>query len=171
MEDEDDDMRAQENQKILDDINECKEKNNGKYKVESTFRILVCEGQQYVIDDIGVEIIAMHYGIGWGTDKEYSHKISNTIMHCNNFNSDIVYYFQIVHNDEEGGGGGGLRFLFNNFCFMNNMHMCCKFILKFYYTSSYKILSRYDNVIIKYCPLTHTTFKDSKIIYTFIYLK
>ena len=29
-EDEDDDMRAQENQKILDDINECKEKNNGR---------------------------------------------------------------------------------------------------------------------------------------------
>ena len=29
MEDEDDDMRAQENQKILDDINECMEKNNG----------------------------------------------------------------------------------------------------------------------------------------------
>ena len=29
VEDEDDDMRAQENQKILDEINECKEKNNG----------------------------------------------------------------------------------------------------------------------------------------------
>ena len=28
-----------------------------------------------LIDDIGVEIIAMHYGIGWGKDKEYSHKI------------------------------------------------------------------------------------------------
>ena len=26
------------------------------------------------IDDIEVEIIAMHYGIGWGKDKEYSHK-------------------------------------------------------------------------------------------------
>ena len=25
--------------------------------------------------DIGVEIIAMHHGIGWGKDKEYSHKI------------------------------------------------------------------------------------------------
>jgi hypothetical protein len=30
-EDEDDDMRAQENQKLLDDINECQEKNNGNY--------------------------------------------------------------------------------------------------------------------------------------------
>ena len=33
MEDEDDDMRAQENQKILDDINECMEKNNGMWLV------------------------------------------------------------------------------------------------------------------------------------------
>lgn len=29
MEDEDDDMKAQENQKVLDEINECMEKNNG----------------------------------------------------------------------------------------------------------------------------------------------
>ena len=31
IEDEDDDMKAQENQKILEEINESKEKNNGKY--------------------------------------------------------------------------------------------------------------------------------------------
>ena len=29
------------------------------------------------IDDIGVEVIAMNYGIGSGEDKEYSHKISH----------------------------------------------------------------------------------------------
>ena len=28
------------------------------------------------IDDIDTEIIAMHYGIVWGKDKEYSHKIN-----------------------------------------------------------------------------------------------
>ena len=58
------------------------------------------------IDDIGVEIIAMHYGIGWGERQrvfpqdwweilwEYSLSFppSNTIMHCDNFNSDIVYW-------------------------------------------------------------------------------
>ena len=29
------------------------------------------------IDDIDTEIIAMHYGIVWGKDKEYSHKTSH----------------------------------------------------------------------------------------------
>ena len=62
------------------------------------------ERSQSSIDDIGVEIIAMHYGIGWGERQrvfpqdfpsflwEYSLSFlpSNTIMHCD-FNSDIVY--------------------------------------------------------------------------------
>ena len=55
------------------------------------------------IDDIGVVIIAMHYGIGWGKTKSIPTTLmgnlvgilfvfppSNTIMHCDNFNSDIV---------------------------------------------------------------------------------
>ena len=55
-----------------------------------------------IIDDIGVEIIAMHCGIVWGEKQrvvpqnfpsilwEYSlFPPYNTIMHCDNFNSDM----------------------------------------------------------------------------------
>jgi len=57
IEDEDDDMRAQENQKVLDDINECKEKNNGR--LEDSFIIkffteklksMPCQNQGFILD-------------------------------------------------------------------------------------------------------------------------
>ena len=60
-------------------------RNHGRIHYSKKRRILSCScfakcerfrnKSSKLIDDIGVEIIAMHYGIVWGEDKEYSHKI------------------------------------------------------------------------------------------------
>lgn len=93
VEDEDDDMRAQENQKMLDDINESKEKNNGRledYFIIQFFKdklhSMPCQNQGFILDGFPktIEQARLLFAVGDGeeeiddSDKEAS--FDDTVM-------------------------------------------------------------------------------------------